>query len=188
LPTHYLLVGLGNPGPDYAKTRHNAGFCLVDAFAETHHCTLLSKTKYSGQLGQIEINGDSWLVLKPATYMNRSGTAVRSVSQYFDISPENILIAHDELDFEPGTIRFKVGGSHGGHNGLRDIIAQLDTVAFARLRIGIGRVGNITSYVLKPPGKLQQSAIDSALPDAIRLAPDLMGAQRQLAIQELHSR
>ena len=188
MPTRYLLVGLGNPGVDYAKTRHNAGFWLADAFADSHHCTLLSKTKYSGQLGQAEINGDSWFVLKPTTYMNRSGNAVRLVSQYYNVLPENILIAHDELDFEPGIIRFKLGGSHGGHNGLRDIIAQLDTVAFARLRIGIGRVGNMTSYVLKSPGKRQQSEIDSALPDAISLVPDLMGAQRQRAIQELHGR
>ncbi|MEE9411985.1 MAG: aminoacyl-tRNA hydrolase [Methylococcales bacterium] len=188
MSTRYLLVGLGNPGQEYANTRHNAGFWLVDGFAELHHCSLLSKTKFSGQFGQVEINGDSWIVLKPTAYMNRSGIAVHLVSQYYNISSENILIVHDELDFEAGTIRFKSGGSHGGHNGLRDIINQLGAAGFARLRVGIGRGADMATYVLKTPSKLDRSSIDSALPDAINLVPDLMGVNRQKAVQHLHSR
>jgi len=187
LSTRHLLVGLGNPGQEYAKTRHNAGFWLVDGFAERHHCNLLGKTRFSGQFGQVEINGGSWIVLKPTAYMNRSGIAVHLVSQYYNVLPENILVVHDELDFEPGTIRFKIGGSHGGHNGLRDIIAQLGTAGFPRLRIGIGRGSDMATYVLKTPSKQHRLEIDNTLPDAIRLVPDLMGAQRQQAVQQLHS-
>ncbi len=188
MPTRYLLVGLGNPGQEYSQTRHNAGFWFVDGFAEAHHCGLIDKTKFSGQLGQAEISGESWILLKPTAYMNRSGIAVRLVSQYYNVSPENILVVHDELDFEPGTIRFKIGGSHGGHNGLRDIIAQLGVADFARLRIGIGRGADMASYVLKTPSKLHQLEIASALSNVIALVPDLMGVRRQQAVQQLHSR
>jgi PTH1 family peptidyl-tRNA hydrolase len=187
LSTRYLLVGLGNPGQEYANTRHNAGFWLVDDFAERYHCSLLSKTKFSGQFGQVEINGGSWIVLKPTAYMNRSGIAVHLVSQYYNVLPENILVAHDELDFEPGTIRFKMGGSHGGHNGLRDIIAHLGTTGFARLRVGIGRGADMATYVLKNPGKQHRLKIDSVLSNTIDLVPDLMGVQRQQAVQQLHT-
>ncbi len=187
MSTRYLLVGLGNPGQQYVETRHNAGFWLVDGFTEAHRCSLLNKAKFFGQFGQVEFNGDSWIVLKPTAYMNRSGIAVRLVSQYYNVLPENILVVHDELDFEPGTIRFKIGGSHGGHNGLRDIIAQLGTTGFARLRIGIGRGADMATYVLRNPSKQHRSKIDSVLPNAISLVPDLMGVQRQQAIQQLHS-
>ncbi len=183
----YLLVGLGNPGKDYSGTRHNAGYWLVDMFAESHRFELFNKVKFSGFVGQVDIEGNSWIALKPTTYMNRSGIAVRQVSQYFNINNENIIVAHDELDFEPGIVRFKRGGGHGGHNGLRDMIAQLGGSGFARLRIGIGRGGNMSDYVLKAPAKHQQIKINSILLKTSDMLPDLMGEASQKAVQELHS-
>lgn len=182
-----MLVGLGNPGQEYAQTKHNAGFWLADNFSSANQCGLVSKVKFSAQTGQVEINGDTWIVLKPTTFMNRSGFAVRMASQYFNVLTKNILVAHDELDFEPGIIRFKRGGGHGGHNGLRDIIAQLGEADFARLRIGIGRSGNMATYVLKPPGKHQRLEIDNVITKAMPILPDLLGVSAQQAIQQLHA-
>jgi PTH1 family peptidyl-tRNA hydrolase len=182
----YLLVGLGNPGQEYAQTRHNAGFWLADCFADANECRFAGKAKFSGQLGQVNIGGSAWVALKPTTFMNRSGVAVRQVSQYYDIPVNNILVAHDELDFEPGVIRFKRGGGHGGHNGLRDIIAQLGSADFARLRIGVGRGQNMADYVLKSPSKRQRIEIDGVLTVASDLMVELMGINSQKAVQVLH--
>jgi len=181
-----LLVGLGNPGQKYAQTRHNAGFWLVDQFSSRYYCELAHKAKFKSVIGQVGIGKDDWVILKPSTYMNRSGCAVRQVSQYYNIARENMLIAHDELDFAPGLVRFKRGGGHGGHNGLRDIIAQLGGAEFARLRIGIGRSGDMVSYVLKSPCKQQRFEIDRSIQRAVELLPDLLGAHSQQAIQSLH--
>lgn len=182
----YMLIGLGNPGQQYEQTRHNAGFWLADSFAELNQCDLLNKPKLYAHLGKVEVNGDDWIILKPTTYMNRSGIAVRQASGYYNIPVENILVAHDELDFAPGVIRFKRGGGHGGHNGLRDIFAQLGNNCFARLRIGIGRADEMANYVLKPPGVEQRIEIDNAIQRAVILLPKLMGDQSQQAVQNLH--
>ena len=182
----YLLVGLGNPGREYAQTRHNAGFWLADQFSRHYNCELLVKAKFKAVVGRVDIGLDDWVILKPSTYMNRSGLAVCQVAQYYNIAREHVLVAHDDLDFAPGLIRFKRGGGHGGHNGLRDIIARLGGSEFARLRIGVGRTGDMASYVLKPPSKLDRSEIDQAILDAVGLLPDLMGPNSQQAIQELH--
>ncbi len=178
---------MGNPGQQYESTRHNAGFWLADRFAEANQCELFGKTKFTAQLGQTEYDGDSWLILKPLTFMNRSGRAVQQVCQYFNVEPGCVLVAHDEVDFEPGVMRFKSGGGHGGHNGLRDIIAQLGTAGFSRLRIGVGRSSDMINHVLKPPGKQHRIDIDNAIARTIPLLSKLMGEQSQRAIQELHS-
>lgn len=182
----FLLVGLGNPGSKYALTRHNAGFWLVDQFALDRGAQLSGKSKHSGELAQLNISGNAWFILKPMTYMNKSGSSVRSVAQYYNIDPSHILVVHDELDFTPGLIRFKSGGGHGGHNGLRDIIQQLGSNDFKRLRIGIGRSGNMIDYVLKAPSKQERDLIDQSIDNCHPLIPDLMGSESQKAVQKLH--
>lgn len=180
------MAGLGNPGAKYALTRHNAGFWLVDRFAQEFGVQLSAKSKHSGELAQLKISGNTWFLLKPMAYMNRSGSSVRSVAQYYNIESSHILVVHDELDFPPGVIRFKAGGGHGGHNGLRDIIQQLGSNDFKRLRIGIGRSGNMIDYVLKAPSKQERELIDDSIDKCQPLIPGLMGSESQKAVQKLH--
>jgi len=150
-----MIVGLGNPGPDYDETRHNAGFWLVDLLARQHGGTFRSERKFNAEAASSRIDGADVLLLKPQTFMNRSGQAVQAACAYLKIPVEEVLVAHDDLDLQPGDARLKLGGGHGGHNGLRDLIAHLGA-GFWRLRLGIGHPGNraeVIDYVLKRPSR-----------------------------------
>lgn len=185
-----LIVGLGNPGSKYEATRHNAGFWFVDFLAREAGTQLRLETKFHGEAGKAAIAGhDVWL-LKPNTFMNRSGQAVRAIAQFYQIEISDILIAHDELDVAAGTLKVKQGGGHAGHNGLRDIIDQLGGNEFLRLRIGISRPstsGDVTDYVLGPPSKFDRDAIHAAIKHAAIYTPQLIGGELAKAMQHLHS-
>ncbi len=185
-----LIVGLGNPGPEYDGTRHNAGADFVKAFADSHFLTFKTEGKFQGFYTRLQQDGMDCHLLIPTTYMNNSGQAVRALANFFKISPEHILIAHDDLDLNPGTVRMRQSGGHGGHNGLRDIISHLGTKDFCRLRIGIGHPGNkadVTNFVLKKAPNKEQNLIQEAIDDAMRIVPELLDGQIQNAIQTLHS-
>lgn len=185
-----LIVGLGNPGPTYARTRHNAGFELVDELARRTGASLRHEGRHQGELARASIAGtDIWL-LKPVTYMNLSGQSVRSVAGFYRIAPQSILVAHDELDFPPGVVRLKEGGGAGGHNGLRDIMAQLGD-AFWRLRIGIGHPGDrdaVLDYVLGRPPAAEADAIHEAVVAAADAIPVMLTDGGQKAMNRLHRR
>ncbi len=185
-----LIVGLGNPGPRYESTRHNAGFWFVDLVARRHGLALRPDSRFLGEIGRLQSVGRECWLLKPTTFMNRSGQSLSSLASYFKIPLSQILVAHDELDLPPGTVRLKRGGGHAGHNGLRDIVKAMDGREFWRLRIGIGRPddsANVVDYVLGGPTRMQADAINQALLEAERVFPQLQGGQFQLAMQELHS-
>lgn len=185
-----LIVGLGNPGAKYEDTRHNAGFWFVEHLARDAGTRLKLEAKFHGEVGRVALAGhDVWL-LKPSTFMNRSGQAVRAVAQFYRIEVTDILVAHDELDVPAGAMRVKQGGGHAGHNGLRDMIDQLGGNEFKRLRIGIGRPttsGDVTDYVLGAPSKFDRSAIDQAIKEAAIFTPQLISGDIQKAMQHLHS-
>lgn len=185
-----LMVGLGNPGPDYAATRHNVGFWFVDDLAAAHGGVFRAEGKFHGELCRLTIGGADVRLLKPATYMNRSGQSVAAVSRYFDIRPEAILIAHDELDLPVGKVRLKQGGGHAGHNGLRDTIGVLGSPDFWRLRIGIDHPGNrgqVIGYVLGRPSQEDAVSIRDALDQAAGVTGDLLTGRYQAAMNRLHS-
>jgi PTH1 family peptidyl-tRNA hydrolase len=185
-----LVVGLGNPGPDYALTRHNAGFWFVDRLAEDYHGDFRAEAKFHGVLARISVAGQDLRLLKPATYMNHSGRSVAAVARYFDIPPEQILVAYDELDLPPGRVRLKHGGGHAGHNGMRDSIAALGSRDFWRLRIGIGHPGEkarVVGYVLGRPSQTDAAAILDAVDDAAHALSDLLDGHFQLAMNRLHA-
>lgn len=149
-----LFVGLGNPGPEYEGTRHNAGFWWVDALAREFRAKMLMDKSFYGQVARTAVNGHTVWLLTPQTFMNLSGKSVAALARFFKIAPEEILVAHDELDIAPGEAKLKLGGSHAGHNGLRDIHAQLGSDAYWRLRLGVGHPGSkaeVIHWVLKPP-------------------------------------
>ncbi|HZT01460.1 MAG TPA: aminoacyl-tRNA hydrolase [Steroidobacteraceae bacterium] len=185
-----LIVGLGNPGPTYARTRHNAGFELTDELARRAGVSFRHEGRHQGELARASIAGtDVWL-LKPMTYMNLSGQAVRSVAGFYRIAPQSILVAHDELDFAPGVVRLKEGGGAGGHNGLRDLIAQLGD-PFWRLRIGIGHPGDrsaVLDYVLGRPPAAEAELIREAVLAAADAVPMMLTEGAQKAMNHLHAR
>jgi len=161
-----LVVGLGNPGQQYEKTRHNAGFLFLDNLAAERSCAWSNKPGFQGLMSECGIAGEKVLLLKPQTYMNRSGQSVGKVARYYKLVPEDILVVHDELDFDAGVAKLKKDGGHAGHNGLRDIIAHLGGKDFYRLRIGIGRPAagiNVADYVLSVPPKNDWQLIHSAI-------------------------
>lgn len=186
-----LIVGLGNPGSDYEKTRHNAGFWLLDELAAQCRAHFKPETKFHGLTARANINNSDVWLLKPTTFMNRSGQAVKAIAQFYKIDLDAILVAHDELDFAPGVVRLKENGGHGGHNGLRDIIAQFggDTT-FPRLRIGIGRAterDKMIDYVLGRIGQSEYKLIEEGIHAALRVIPDLVAGQYQRATNNLHT-
>ncbi|MDX2463549.1 MAG: aminoacyl-tRNA hydrolase [Porticoccus sp.] len=186
-----LIVGLGNPGPQYEHTRHNAGADFVFALSEFCGITLKSESKFFGKTARVTLEGhDVWLLL-PDTYMNLSGKAVAAMAGFYQIPPEAILIAHDELDLIPGTSRLKIGGGHGGHNGLKDTIKALgNNRAFARLRIGIGHPGHaseVVNFVLRKAPQSEQQLINQSIDDAVRVMPLAVKGQWNSAMKELHS-
>jgi len=184
------LVGLGNPGPKYEETRHNVGFWLVDRLARKFGVMLRAENKFGGEVARISTDaGDCWL-LKPITYMNNSGRSVSALARFYKIPLEQILVAHDDLDLDPGVIRLKKGGGHGGHNGLRDIISAMGGNNFHRVRIGIGHPGHrdaVTDFVLSRPGRAEQDAIDVGLDEVERHWLTIQGGDMQKAMQEIHS-
>lgn len=185
-----LIVGLGNPGPRYSETRHNAGAWLVDTLAQQNHETLRPESKFHANFSKITISDQNCFVAVPSTFMNLSGQAVGAIAKFYKIPPEAILVAHDELDFPPGSVKFKHDGGHGGHNGLRDIINHLSSKQFHRLRIGIGHPGSsdeVSDYVLHSPGKAHKLQIDKAIDEALRVLPEYISGDQQKAIRELHS-
>ncbi|MCW8902088.1 aminoacyl-tRNA hydrolase [Sedimenticola sp.] len=185
-----LIVGLGNPGTDYAATRHNAGFWFVDLLAERYGGVFKSESKFHGQVCRILVKGQECWLLKPSTFMNRSGQSVSSLAKYYKIGLDEILVAHDELDMPPGVVRLKFGGGHAGHNGLRDIVRAMGGKEFWRLRIGIDHPGNareVVNYVLGRPSRPDAEAISRALDEAERVLPDLVEGSFQIAMNALHS-
>ena len=184
-----LIVGLGNPGQQYRFTRHNAGAMFLETLCDDFHGELRPDSKFFGLAERISIAGHDVRLLFPTTYMNNSGQAVSAMARYYDIAPENILVAYDELDLPVETIRLKSGGGHGGHNGVRDIAKALDSNEFYRLRIGIGRpTGKGIDYVLGVPSKQEADAIQNNIDEAIRLLPLLVEGKFQEAMGKLHTK
>jgi PTH1 family peptidyl-tRNA hydrolase len=185
-----VIVGLGNPGPEHLVTRHNAGFWFVDLLARRHGGEFRDYRKFSGETARITLSEREIILLKPTTYMNRSGLAVRQLSDFYKIAPEEILVAHDELDLPVGSVRLKQGGGHGGHNGLRDTIAHLGET-FWRLRLGIGHPGNkaeVIDYVLTRAPRAEEDLILETVSTAADVMPLLLEQGAERAMTRLHSR
>lgn len=186
-----LIVGLGNPGPEYDQTRHNAGALFVERVAESQRVNLAVDRKYFGLVGKFNHQGREVRLLIPTTYMNRSGQSVAALANFFRIKPEAILVAHDELDLPPGVAKLKRGGGHGGHNGLRDIIAQLGNQNdFHRLRLGIGHPGDaklVSNFVLGRAPRAEQEKLDASIDFALGVLPDVLAGDFAKAMRELHS-
>jgi peptidyl-tRNA hydrolase, PTH1 family len=185
-----LIVGLGNPGPDYQPTRHNVGAWLADKLADHAGTTLRSEAKFFGEVAKLTCFDHPCWLLKPSTYMNESGKSIAALARFYKIAPEAILVAHDELDFPAGTIRIKRQGGHGGHNGLRDTISQLHSQDFFRLRIGIGHPGNkddVSPYVLSRPSKHDEQLITQSIDEGMDVISDLIAGNTEQAFHQLHS-
>ncbi len=184
-----LIVGLGNPGTEYAKTRHNVGFWFLDDLVREYGSTFQKQAKFFGEAARIRINGHQCWLLKPSTFMNKSGQSVGTLANFYRLPVEKILIVHDDLDLEPGSVRLKEGGGHGGHNGLRDITRCFNSDKYCRLRIGIGHPGNgsdVSKYVLSRPTASEEKEIRKALRRALALMPDIVSGNWQKAMNELH--
>ncbi len=185
-----LIVGLGNPGAEYTPTRHNAGFWFVDAVARERHAHFKREAKFQGEACKFTTaQGEHWL-FKPATYMNKSGAAAQAIAAFYKIPVQDILIVHDDLDLPPGVARLKQGGGHGGHNGLRDVMARLGA-DFLRLRIGIGHPGkdnDVVNYVLQRAPEPEQKLLDGALAEAHAALPLILSGAVEKAMQQLHTR
>ena len=185
-----LIVGLGNPGADYVDTRHNAGFWMIDLLAADSGAEFRLDKRYNAELGKLGAHGRDVHLQKPQAYMNRSGQAVAGLARYYKLEPTQILVMHDELDLPPGTNRIKHDGGHGGHNGLRDIIAHLGSREFFRIRIGIGHPGDsrqVTNYVLHKPSAADREAIESANRDTLAVMPLILEGRIDKAMQALHT-
>lgn len=187
-----LIVGLGNPGAKYEPTRHNAGFWFVEELARKFGGSFKTENKFHGEACKIRLDGEEVWLLKPMTFMNKSGQAVASLANFYKIEPEAILVAHDELDLPPGEARLKKGGGHGGHNGLRDTIAQLGNAKnFQRLRIGIGHPGHssqVTGYVLGKAPPDEQRLMEQAIDNALDITPLALAGEMEKAMNQLHSK
>lgn len=189
-PPIRLIVGLGNPGPEYEQTPHNAGFWFIDEVARIYHGQLKSDAKFHGDVAKVRIAGHECWLLKPMTFMNRSGQAVSALARYYKIKPEQILVIHDELDLPPGTNRIKQAGGHGGHNGLRDIVNHLGSRDFFRVRVGIGHPGDasqVINYVLRKPSVADLKAIEAANRDTLAVMPLVFEGRIDKAMQALHT-
>lgn len=185
-----LIVGLGNPGPEYAATRHNAGFWFIEEVAKQCGATLRADTKFHGLIANASVQGHNCVLLQPTTFMNHSGLSVSSVAHYYKIKPENILVAHDELDLLCGNVKLKLSGGHAGHNGLRDIAHALKSPHFARLRLGIGHPGHkdkVLNYVLGQASSSERSKIELAIDKTLAVLPKVLSGAWEQAVQELHT-
>lgn len=189
MSTVQLIAGLGNPGPKYDQTRHNAGFWFLDELARRHGCELRPESRFHSEAGRCLLDGHDCRLQKPTTYMNRSGHAVQALASFFRVPRQAILVVHDDLDLPPGTARLKRGGGHGGHNGLRDLIVQLGGKDFLRLRLGIGHPGHrddVIDYVLQRPSREDRALIDHAIERAIDVMPLVVAGEMERAMNELH--
>lgn len=185
-----LIVGLGNPGGQYESTRHNAGFWFIDELVRQHNCHLKSESRFHGEVSKLHLGSRDCLLLKPTTFMNRSGQSVSSLAKYYQIPASGILVVHDELDLAPGTVRFKLGGGHAGNNGLRDIISALGTKDFYRVRVGIGHPGHrsdVSDYVLSRPSRDDADLINNKLDDVIAALPKILAGEYQQVMHHLHT-
>ena len=185
-----LFVGLGNPGPEYEATRHNAGFWWVDELARELKVNLSYDRSYHGLVARANVHGQAAWLLQPQTYMNVSGKSVAALARFFKIAPEEILVVHDELDVVPGQAKLKLGGSHAGHNGLRDIHAQLGTDDYWRLRLGIGHPGvkaEVSNWVLKKPDAEQRTAIEECVARTLKAVPALLAGEMDKATLLVHT-
>lgn len=186
-----MLVGLGNPGPEYTATRHNAGFWWLEAAALKLGVRLAPERSLHGLAGRTTLNGQAVWLLQPMTFMNRSGLSVGAMARFYKVAPEEILVAHDELDLPPGDVRLKRGGGHAGHNGLRDIHAQLGSPDYWRLRLGIGHPGvkaEVVNWVLKKPPAEHRAAIDAAIDHALGALDELLEGHMDRATARIHTR
>jgi len=191
----FLIVGLGNPGSKYSQTRHNAGFWFLDALQSESRVGagdtgFRLQSKVSAEVWRGRVHGRDCIFAKPDVFMNHSGQVVRALTDYYKVGTERLLIAYDDLDLPPGTVRLKKGGGHGGHNGMRDIFRHLDNTDFMRLRIGIGHPGfrdAVTAYVLSRPPADQEQQIMHSIGDAIAVMPDLLVGKVSKATKDLHT-
>ncbi len=185
-----LLVGLGNPGPEYEATRHNAGFWFIDDVARQLGAHLVPERSYFGLVARVNRpDGPIWL-LEPMTFMNLSGKSVAALARFFKIAPNEILVAHDELDVQPGNAKMKIGGGHGGHNGLKDINAQLGSPDYWRLRLGIGHPGvkaEVVDYVLRKPPAEQREAIDKSIKQSLGALDLMLAGDMDKALMKVHA-
>ena len=188
-----LIVGLGNPGDEYEDTRHNAGFWFVEALARAHGGSLKLEKGFQARTAKLNIAGKPVFLCEPQTFMNRSGISVAGLANFYKITPEEVLVAHDELDFLPGTVKMKQGGSAGGHNGLKDIQARLGSPNFWRLRLGIGHPRSlalnqeVVDFVLHRPSREHQAQIDEAIGKALGIVDLMVDGRTDVAVQKLHS-
>jgi peptidyl-tRNA hydrolase, PTH1 family len=185
-----LLVGLGNPGNEYEDTRHNAGFWWIDAVARELKVSLVPERSYHGLVARTTVKGQTVWLLEPQTFMNLSGKSVGALARFFKIQPQEILVAHDELDISPGEAKLKLGGSHAGHNGLRDIHAQLGTADYWRLRLGVGHPGDkaeVVNWVLKKPMLEHRKAIDDSILRSVQALPLLLAGEMTQAMARIHT-
>ncbi len=190
VPMIRLFVGLGNPGPEYEQTRHNAGFWWLDALARELKVNLMPDKSYHGLVARTSVGGQSVWLLAPQTFMNLSGKSVAALANFFKIAPQEILVAHDDLDIAPGQAKLKLGGSHAGHNGLRDIHAQLGGDQYWRLRLGIGHPGSkseVLNWVLKKPSLDHRIAIDQAIDRALKALPCFLSGDMEQATRQVHT-
>ncbi len=186
-----LIVGLGNPGPEYDATRHNVGFWLVDTVVADQGQRFSREPKFRGDVAKIVLAGKTVWLLKPATFMNRSGEAVAALASFYKISPENILIVHDDLDLPAGAVRLKKGGGHGGHNGLRSLIECLGSADFMRLRLGIGHPGDreqVVNYVLHRASAEDERLITEGINAAVSELARIVGGDTAKSMQVLHTK
>ena len=186
-----LLVGLGNPGPEYEATRHNAGFWWLDAVAHKLGARLAPERSYFGLVGRVGAPGGSLFLLQPMTFMNLSGKSVAALARFFKIAADEILVAHDELDLMPGQVKLKFGGGHAGHNGLKDIHAQLGTADYWRLRLGIGHPGvktEVVDYVLRKPAPDQRDAILTAIDLSLPALDLMLAGDMERALMKIHAK
>jgi len=185
-----LIAGLGNPGKDYQAHRHNAGFWFIESLANNMDSKFSSQSKFFGETAICLIGTNKVRLLKPKTFMNNSGQSVKALSSYYSIEPEEILVIHDDLDLTPGSVKIKMGGGHGGHNGLKDTINALNTNEFYRLRLGIGHPGSkneVVDFVLHPPGKTDLALIEQAIKEAMDVIEPLVIGEIEQAMKQLHS-
>ncbi|NKB33927.1 MAG: aminoacyl-tRNA hydrolase [Pseudomonadales bacterium] len=193
MPDHplKLIVGLGNPGPQHDSNRHNAGVIFLHHLCKSYGGQLRGESKFFGEFTSVNIDGDDVKLLFPTTFMNHSGKSVAAVCRFYKIEPENMLVAYDEIDFDVGVTRFKEGGGHGGHNGIRDIINALGgKKEFFRLRIGVGHPGHksmVSNYVLGDPSRSEADVIVRDIEDAIRVIPNAVKGEWEEAMRSLHS-
>lgn len=186
-----LFVGLGNPGPEYEATRHNAGFWWIDEVARATGARLSAEAKFFGLAGRMKLGAHEAWLLKPTTFMNASGRSVAALARFYKIAPEEILVIHDELDLLPGSAKIKKGGGNGGHNGLKDISAQLGTPDYWRLRLGIGHPGDksaVVNFVLHEPSRDEANLIQDNIDESARLLPMLLEGSMEATMLKLHTK